>query len=229
MNLPGGQVAGGSSTVLYYSLLVHVSDLTGLTVANTNVNANNDVFAAFSNGAGTQAGRPTTWAAALTMRLGTAANTYQIGVRSSGTAAASTFFSSNFTVADTLLIVVSYKSSSVAGANDGSSSIWINPDSSTFGGETAPTATGTTAGSMSATAGTDHADSFIIGAGIAAGTDPNETDIDELRIGTSWADVTVAPEPGAGGAFVLIGLYPWLKRRRASSSPSRRRRFSMIA
>ncbi len=50
LNLP--QQYGPSST-LYYSLLLDVPDVAGLTIAHTNVNANNDLLIAFNNSTGT--------------------------------------------------------------------------------------------------------------------------------------------------------------------------------
>ena len=53
MNFPGTYKI---NTTLYYSLLLEVNDLTGLTVANTNLNANNDGIIAFNSGAGSGQG-----------------------------------------------------------------------------------------------------------------------------------------------------------------------------
>src|SRR5208283_3951495 len=65
-------------------------------------------------------------------------------------------------------------------------SLWIDPDSSTFGG-TAPTATATLSG-IAATA----VDNVGFKAQAAAG---GPFYIDNLLIGTTWADVTPTPEP----------------------------------
>jgi len=78
-------------------------------------------------------------------------------------------------------------------------SLWIDPDSSTFGG-TAPTATATLSG-IAATA----VDNVGFKAQAAAG---GPFYIDNLLIGTTWADVTPTPEPTtcALAGLGLLGL-----------------------
>lgn len=81
-------------------------------------------------------------------------------------------------------------------------SLWINPDSSTFGG-TAPAATASLSG-LTATA----IDNVGFKAQATAG---GPYLVDNLLIGTTWADVTPAPEPSTiallgGGAVLAVAF-----------------------
>jgi hypothetical protein len=73
-------------------------------------------------------------------------------------------------------------------------SLWVDPDSSTFGG-TAPTATASLSG-LTATAIDDVGFKTQTAAG-------GPYLVDNLLIGTTWADVTPVPEPAS---FALAGL-----------------------
>lgn len=103
---------------------------------------------------------------------------------------------------DTIFVVGSYTINS-ASSTDDVSQMWINPDASTFGAGTAPAAL------LSVATGADislsQVASFVLfdrSAAQLTGT------LDELRIGTSWADVTTVPEPSvlALAALGLLGL-----------------------
>ena len=195
----------GPGSTLYYSLLVNVPDIAGLATPNTNANANNDVFIAFNNNTGASGSRPSIWAGAVTIRQGSAAGTFNLGVRSSTTAGGTTYWSSDLNPAETLLVVVRYESGPTAGDGLGLSSLWINPSSATFGAAVPPAPDGTTAGSMNLNGSLDHVDSLIIGAGIsntATLGNPNQTFIDEIRVGTTWANVTI-PEPASLGLLLV--------------------------
>jgi hypothetical protein len=190
----------GANATLYYSLLLNVPSTTGLTVAHSNVNANNDGIIAFNNNTG-GGSRPNTWAGELVIRLGGAANTFNLGIRASTTAAGTTYFTGDLNPGQTYFVVGSFTEGATPGTG-GSSSIWLDPSSATFGG-TAPAADGITLGTYSTSATVDHTDSIIIGAGIAAGAAPSETHIDEIKVGDTWASVTTVPEPST---LVLAGL-----------------------
>jgi hypothetical protein len=87
-------------------------------------------------------------------------------------------------------------------------SLWVDPDSSTFGG-TAPTATASLS-SLTATA--------IDNVGFKAQTGTGAFLVDNLLIGTTWADVTpvAAPEPStlALAGLSLVGLVTRFRRTR---------------
>jgi hypothetical protein len=198
----------GTNTTLYYSALVNVPDIAGLATPNTNANANNDVFIAFNNGTGASGTRPSIWAGALTIRQGLAPNTFNIGVRSTSTAAGTTYWSADLSPQNTMLMVVRYTTGPTAGTG-GVSDLWINPSSATFGAAMPPSPDGFTIGNMNASAASDHVDSLIIGAGIsntATLGNPNQMFIDEIRVGDTWADVTsiVIPEPASVVLMLLL-------------------------
>ncbi len=211
----------GPNSTLYYSVLINVPSLDGLTTLNTNVAANNGVFIGFNNGMGAQGTRPSVWAGALTIRLNTADNTnnpatgYQLGLRSgahSGGQSNNTFWTQDLTPGQTYLAVVRYTSGATA-FTGGESDIWIDPNSSTFGAAVAPTPDGSHAGHM-VNSGTDAAGSLLVGAGISTGFDPNVINIDEIRVGATWADVTsqTVPEPASvllltmGSVLAVTGM-----------------------
>jgi hypothetical protein len=211
MNLPGAPY--GANAVLYYSALVNVADLTGLTTLHTNANANNDLIIGFNNNTGATATTPNTWAGELTIRQGSAASTFNLGIRGSTTAANTTFWSGDLNPATTYLVVGRFTEGATPGSG-GVSDLWINPSSATFGAASAPSPDGSTNGTYSSSGTADHTNSILIGAGIAAGSNPNETDIDEIRVGTTWADVTsVTPEPGAI-SLMLLGAGAMVARRK---------------
>jgi hypothetical protein len=110
-----------------------------------------------------------------------------------------------------LLIVTRWTEGATAGSG-GLSELWVNPSSATFGAASAPAADGSTVGTYSASGANDHTNSLLIGAGIAAGSNPNEIDIDEIRVGTDWESVTV-PEPSTAClalimAAAMLGMRP---------------------
>ena len=208
----------GTNATLYYSVLVNVPSLDGLTTPNTNLAANNGVFIGFNNTPGNSASRPSIWGGALTIRLNadTPANAtgFQFGLRSSshsGGQSNNTFWTQDLTAGQTYLAVIRYTSGPTAGTG-GLSELWINPSALSFGADegSVPVADGSHAGHLVNGAG-DHVDTLLIGAGIGTGFDPNVINIDEIRVGTTWADVTsvTVPEPmtiGLLGIAVVAGL-----------------------
>jgi len=159
-----------------------------LTIAHSNVNANNDGIIAFNNTAGAQANRPSLWAGELVIRLGSDPSKFNLGVRGTTTAAGTTFFSGDLNTNQSYLVVVEYAAANAAGVA-GTNYLWINPDPTNFGAATAPPADGQTVGNVS-TGANDQLASLLLGAGISAGACPSDTYVDEIRVGTTWADVT---------------------------------------
>jgi len=203
----------GANSTTYYSLLLNVPSTTGLTIAHSNANANNDGIIAFNNTAGAAAIEASVWGGELVIRLGSVANTYNLGIRASTTAASTTYWSGDLTPGSTHLVVASYAIGASPGTG-GVSSLWLDPTS--FGGA-APSPDGTTVGDIGTTLN-DHVDSLLLGAGIATGTAPNQTYVDEIRAGNTWADVTAiaAPEPSTLGlaGFGALALFSSYRARR---------------
>lgn len=184
-----------TSGTVYYSFAMRLADLTGI---NTSAGS---FWAGFNNSLGTQAGAPTVVATRVITKA--AVGGFNIGTaKNSATTSDWVFHTSTFTTSDTLFIVGSYTINSVSTTDD-VSQMWVNPNSSFFGALSAPTA------DMIATGGNDitanQLASFVVFN--RAGT-PGVTYLDELRIGTSWADVTPVPEPAvlAVGGFGLVAL-----------------------
>lgn len=115
-----------------------------------------------------------------------------------------------FSTSDVVFVVGSYQF--ISGTGNDVSRLWINPTSATFGDEAAPTAT------LTSTGGTDIAsiNSFLIR---GASGSPGGV-FDELRIGSTWAEVTPAaiPEPSTYVAIfgaLALGAVACVRRRKA--------------
>jgi hypothetical protein len=219
MIFPGSQTFGVNTT-LYYSLLFNVPDIAGLNTPNSNANANNDMIIAFNNGVGT--GRPTNWAGELVIRLGSTTDKYQLGIRATNTTANTTYWSGDLNPGDTHQIVVRYvQGPTDSSGTDDSNDIWIDPSPATIGlpEGSVPAPDGSSNGTINAgSPANNYAAALIIGAGIsntATVQNPDHTYLDEIRVGTTWADVVV-PEPSAAALLLIgCGLLNWPRRRKA--------------
>ncbi|WP_269540446.1 hypothetical protein [Cerasicoccus fimbriatus] len=105
----------------------------------------------------------------------------------------------------TILLIGSYTNGT------GEANFWVNPDSSSFGSISAPTPYISDTGNNSRLI-----QMMLINSGTSASTRPGFS-IDEIRVGTSWADVTPAniPEPGET-ALIISGVLlsvAWMRRR----------------
>jgi hypothetical protein len=212
----------GPSSTLYYSVLINVPSLDGLTTPNTNAAANNGAFIGFNNTVGTSGTRPSVWGGALTIRLNadTPANAtgYQLGVRSGAHETGTgnpTYWTQDLTPGQTYLAVVRYTSGASAGTG-GLSELWIDPSAVSYGAAegSVPSADGSATGHL-VNGANDHVDSLLVGAGISTGFDPNVINIDEIRVGTTWADVTAVPEPASLGLLGLGAVGLMARRRKA--------------
>lgn len=210
----------GPNSTLYYSVLINVPSLDGLTTPNTNAAANNGVFIGFNNTPGTSGSRPSVWGGALTIRLNadTPANAtgFQLGVRSGAHETGTgnpTYWTQDLVPGQTYLAVVRYTSGATAGTG-GLSELWINPSALSFGAieGSVPSADGSATGHL-VNGASDHVDTLLVGAGISNGFDPNVINIDEIRVGTTWADVTAVPEPASLG-LLGVGAVGLMARRR---------------
>lgn len=105
----------------------------------------------------------------------------------------------------THLLVLSYQI--ISGTLNDVASFWLDPSSSTFGSGTAPTALLTLTGSSTDTTSLNTVE--IKNGSIV----PTPTYIDEIRVGTSWADVTPIPEPATVGMLGVGAAVAMLLRR----------------
>ncbi|MDB6123611.1 MAG: hypothetical protein JWQ71_2604 [Pedosphaera sp.] len=188
----------GSGTI-YYSFALKLTSIAGLSSSGV-------FWSGFNNSAGTQLTTPTTVVTRIVTRTGPG-GTFNLGLdKSSGIVGSFVWDSNNFApTTDTIFIVGSYTFNS-GSTTDDVSQMWVNPNSADFGAANAP------AGGLTSTAGNDislnQIASFVFFDRNAA--EPAGIVADDLRIGTSWADVTPAvPEPTTWvlTAVGLAGLF----------------------
>jgi hypothetical protein len=182
---------------VYYSYLLKITDTTGsnTTTGGFGVSLNNTGDAATTT-------NPTTSTGKLQIRQHTGATSTQYDVEvvnNRNAATADTNWTGPFNVGDTQFVVIAYSLTSHT------SSLWMNPDPSTFGAASAPTATETDS----------TADSVATIASILLRQSPAPSmTVDEIRLGTSWADVTTVPEPASLGLLCVAGSALMARRRR---------------
>jgi len=165
--------ASTTSGTIYYSFLLDVTTAPGANSYLTSLNPGTTP----PGGSGD----------AITMYFGTVTGgtTFKLGVRGGGSSTVNT--PSTYSVGTTYLIVLGYD----FGAADHNMSLWVNP---TPGGSM-PSATVTQTPGTKATS--------IANVGFKAQGTTGTFLIDDLRIGTTWGDVTPTPEPST---FALAGL-----------------------
>ncbi len=139
----------------------------------------------------------------LAIKTASNGNAYGLGIRDGGgtTAYTATSLLQKNTVN---LLVMKYEFSTKT------ATLWINPVASTFGGGSDPATSSDYLAKVSCTGTTTPADVsefYLRHAPYVSGTSPADPAppylLDDLRIGTTWADVTPVPEPSM---FALIGL-----------------------
>lgn len=183
--------SGGFTTgSVYFSFAMKLTDLSALTTNGT-------FWAGFNNAQNAQATTPGTVVTRVMTRSTTGG--YNLGLQegSQTTLGNLAWDSGVYTTSDTVFLVGSYTFNPNTG--DDVSQLWINPDASTFGAVSAP------GGALVSNGGTDIARiaSFVLYD--RASNEPSG-DMDDLRFGLTWADVTPAvPEPSVA-AFGAIGL-----------------------
>jgi hypothetical protein len=164
---------------------------------------------------GTAPGTNTT-AAALCIRSGDGtqfSSTYQLGVGFTTNNPRTWYTTSNgpatnFTTgenAETVLVVVKLTLDSTTPTND-MAQLFINPTLS----EAEPTAQATSPFNASFVANTGVRSFFLRNNSV----EPDSMLVDELRIGTTWSDLTAVPEPASMSLLVLGGLALGARRRR---------------
>ncbi len=162
------QFATQTSGTVYAAFLVNFTTTTGMT-ANTSTTG--DYSFAFIPSTSTSA-----LDARVSVRVGSVAGTYNLGLRATSTNTASTFKSTDYATGGTHLIVISYQF--VAGTTNDVMNMWIDP---AIGGSE-PVADLTQTGLA-----TDLADvaRFVL----RQGTNSVNAEVDGIRVGTSWGSV----------------------------------------
>jgi dienelactone hydrolase len=183
-----------NSGTVYASYAFRIFDITGLP-------STGGVVAAFNNTPGPQGDSPSVFVSAVRVRptpdtTDSPAN-YNIGIRKNPSIA-TVWDTGVFTASDegpVHFAVTSYTFNSASTADD-QVTLYLNPDPSTFGGA-APTS-GTI---LSTSAGNDISNgqiaTFMLRQATQGGA-PQGIAFDELRVGTSWADVTPAAATSGG-------------------------------
>jgi hypothetical protein len=177
--------------IAYYSALIKVKNDTGLNL-NT---ATGDYFLCTTSVVGSST---TAFQARLYIKAGSAADTFNLGVlNASGGTATPSYVSTNLNINTTYFVVVKYDLAT------NTASLWINPTPGTIEPAAGATnATGTTA-APALIAG------LIIRQGGNATAGTGNVELDEFRIGTTWAEVTPPATASANdNAIAGLKIYP---------------------
>ncbi|MEX2170335.1 MAG: hypothetical protein WD851_13560 [Pirellulales bacterium] len=211
LRLPlGTTITQNGGGTVYYSLALRIDDLAGST------NVNGGFFLALNNSAGATATNPGAAAARLQSRIDPSDGTkYNLGIfRNVNATMAATSWGGPMTVGETLFVVGSYET--VAGNQNDIARLWINPDPSTFADPAfSPLTTPPTLIDNTTLTGTDIGIASIL---LRQSLAPHLT-LDELRVGTTWADVTPIPEPASLG-LLLVGCVLLCGRNRLGNGSS---------
>lgn len=177
----------GVGTTTYAALMVNITNTTGLAL---NTSATGDYFAGFLPSSST-----TALVSRVSIRLGVAPNTFNLGLRASSSNAATSFSSADLNPGTTYLVVISYQG--VSGATNDVVNMWINP---TLGGAEPPA-------DLSQVSALDSADiaRFFVRQGTT--TTPNAS-VDGVRVSNSWASI-ITPTPAAALDFNGDGKTDW--------------------
>jgi hypothetical protein len=194
----GGAITSGT---VYFSFALRLTDVSAVTTSGI-------FWAGFNNSLGSQSTTPTTVSTRLITKPSGAG--FQIGLdRNSGQASAFVYDPTVYNLGDTVFVVGAYAINSGT-AND-VAKLWVNPSSVTFGGAEP-------GGNLSfAGTGADITVNSLVIFDRATTSPVGSTPVgivDEVRVGTSWADVTppdVVPEPASAVCIGLgvLGLVAW--------------------
>jgi hypothetical protein len=194
LSLPAGVTSG----TVYYSMLVRVNDLTGLTNTTTG-----SFFAGLNNGTGPGASI-TQGGALLMIHLDPdTAEAYNLGVAVNPANADRIFEETARILGETLLVVGAYEFK--PGADNDVAYLWINPASDTFGADAPPPPTVTSDGAVSVGTASDIPLGQLVSVFLRNNSvEPQTIQVDELRVDTTWAGVTTIPEPGAIAPVMMV-------------------------
>jgi hypothetical protein len=210
--LDGSQSTNTSN--IYYSMLLNVNAITSYT------STAGSFIAGLNNLTGTAAATLTTAGGVLCIAAPTTGSTgsnFVLGVGqnntpSSGTSNARVFDEADtYTSSDTLFVVVDYQIN--PGANNDTAKLYVYKDSGSVPVSEPGTALATsddsvTLGGDTTTSGNGFNSFFLRN----NASEPTDITVDEVQVGTTWADVVPTPEPASIG---LLGLsLPLMARRR---------------
>lgn len=207
---PINNAVDGSSVHAYYSMALRIDDISGTHVSG-------GLIAGFNNTRGSQASNPATVGAALYAKA--SGGGFVLGVLEQGTdAAQATYDTTVLSLGSTYFVVGRYTINGTVNLGGGSpttddtAQIWINPTS--LGGVEpggALVAVNNRADiPTNVTDGNRTVQSFYLrqsqsaASTLATNSAVTSLVIDELRIGTTYADVTPVPEPG-GVVLAMLG------------------------
>ena len=205
--LPSAQTTG----TVYYSMILKVNDITTLTNTTTG-----SFLAGLNNSTGAGASISVAGASLMIHRDLNDSAGYNLGVAVSTANADRIFDTVDHNTSQTLFVVAAYQFG--PNADDDNSYLWINPDAGTFGTNNVPTPNVTSSGAASVGAASDIPTNQLTSVFLRNNSvEPNQIQIDELRVDSSWAGVTGAvPEPGAA-TLIFTSAAALLARRRRSS------------
>jgi hypothetical protein len=196
-----------TSGTVYYSMIVKVNDITGLTNTTTG-----SFLAGLNNTTGTGVSITSAGASLMIHRDAVDTSGYNLGVAVSTANADRIFDTVDHSVGQTLFIVAAYQFN--PNADDDNSYLWINPSSATFGTNNIPAPDVTSSGAASVGTASDIPLNQLTSVFLRNNSvEPNQIQVDELRVDTSWAGVTGAvPEPGALALFTVAVAASLLRR-----------------
>ena len=168
-----------TGSTVYASFLINVANATGLAA---NSHTNGDYFAALVPVTGT-----TVFVNRVSIRQGTVANTFNLGLRATSSNASADWGAADLDVGTTYLVVMRYQL--IAGGSNDVAALFINP--SLAGGEPAPDLVQTSG----LASDPDSIGRFLIREGTGTGLATPNAAIDGIRVGTTWGDIVGALPP----------------------------------
>jgi hypothetical protein len=201
MNLTAGSTGftpANAPGIYYYSVALQLTDLGTLSSGSS-------FFAGFTKVVSHNSGTATPTSVGARLYVQSDGGTgYQLGIAlgsgDNNVTGPLAYDSASRSVGDTLFLVGSYTINTGTGNDE--AALWINPDVSTFGADSAPTA------NVSVSNGNTVLDMQRLASFTIFQNSVNQPTglIDDLRIGLTWADVTPAvPEPSTS-ALGVVGL-----------------------
>lgn len=186
-----GAHSTSTNMTLFYSAFIQVNDISALAAPNTAGNGGGAFNLGFNNSTGAQGTEPSVIGA--TLYYGATNGGYILGTGRNTGSTGNRFWETNTAtphqVGEILFVVLEYEA--VPGTLNDLARLWINPNPSTFGTGSYPTPdviVGDASHTPTSDADLTTINSFVLLNRNA--TTPTSMVVDELRIGTTWADVT---------------------------------------